>query len=171
MQTVSYFKINRADGFGQLPMVMSLLIGSVVFGLYGGLSGGQIATVAVLLAGLAVAQELWRGAGATLQGRRARRVVLLIAGVVTLLAMPDIALAQSAPPWESFMAKLACWGTGPWVKWAAVLAIAIGGIMFGLGELNGPFKMVLQISAGFSFAAGAVGIAALLIPGGSGLTC
>jgi type IV secretory pathway VirB2 component (pilin) len=56
------------------------------------------------------------------------------------------------------------------VKWAAVIAIALGGVMFGLGELNGPFQRMMQIAGGFSIAIGAVAIAGHFF-GGSPGTC
>ena len=84
---------------------------------------------------------------------------LQLAALLGFLLMPSLA---SAAPWDEFSRNLACTMTGPWVKWMAVLAIAIGGLMFGLGELNGPFGTVLRIAGGFSIALGAVSIATLL---------
>lgn len=97
--------------------------------------------------------------------------VLTVCLVVMLLAaVPQDAHAQfssSALPWETFTQKVACALQGPWVKWAAVIAVALGGVMFGLGELSGPFQRVMQIAGGFSIALGAVGVVAWLLPAGS----
>lgn len=88
--------------------------------------------------------------------------MLFVFLVLTLL--PDLAHAQSGPlPWETFTNKLACTLSGNWVKWMAVIAIALGGVMFGLGELSGPFQKMMQIAGGFSIALGAVGIVNMLL--------
>lgn len=97
------------------------------------------------------------------------RLILALFLVFAIFAlMPDFAHAQTttgALPWVSFSCKLAEMLTGDWVKWMAVIAVALGGLMFGLGELNGPFKLTLQIAGGFSIALGAAGVVGLLLPG------
>jgi type IV secretion system protein VirB2 len=98
--------------------------------------------------------------------------VLMLLGLV-LLSSPDLALAQSVGgngslPWDTFTQRLACMLSGAWVKWVAVIAIAIGGVMYGLGELSGPFSRVMQIGGGFSVAAGAVTVAGWLLGAGTG---
>jgi type IV secretory pathway VirB2 component (pilin) len=82
--------------------------------------------------------------------------------LLAFMLLPDIANAATAP-WETFAQTLACTMRGGWVKWMAVLAIAIGGLMFGLGEMNGPFQKILQIAGGFSIALGSVAVATTLL--------
>lgn len=107
----------------------------------------------------------------TEQRRRFTFMVLamMVVAVFFMLA-PEPAYAQAALPWEDFTKKMACTVTGAWVKWAAVIAIALGGVMFGLGELSGPFQRMMQIAGGFSIAIGAVAIAGHFF-GGSPGTC
>lgn len=103
------------------------------------------------------------------QTRRMIITILAMAFVTIVFAMtPEPAYAQAALPWESFTQKLACTISGPWVKWAAVIAIALGGVMFGLGELSGPFQRMMQIAGGFSIAIGAVSIAGHFFGGSPG---
>lgn len=52
--------------------------------------------------------------------------------VVTLLAFPAIALAQS--PWERAATNLEATFTGPLARSLALVAIVIGGLMFMYGE-------------------------------------
>ena len=97
---------------------------------------------------------------------------MLLLGLL-VLASPDSALAQSVGgngslPWDTFTQRLACMLSGAWVKWVAVIAIAIGGVMYGLGELSGPFSRVMQIGGGFSVAAGAVTVAGWLLGASTG---
>jgi type IV secretion system protein VirB2 len=92
---------------------------------------------------------------------------------LVLLASSEPVLAQSiggngSLPWDTFTQRLACMLSGAWVKWVAVIAIAIGGVMYGLGELSGPFSRVMQIGGGFSVAAGAVTVAGWLLGAGTG---
>lgn len=87
--------------------------------------------------------------------------------VVMLLIGPVSAHAQSmsgSMPWETFAQKVACSMSGPWVKWLAVTAIALAGIMFGLGELSGPFKRAMEIAGGFSIAVAAVAVVTMILP-------
>ena len=63
--------------------------------------------------------------------------------------------AHAAMPWENALANITCDVSSGTVKWLAVLAIVLGGVMYGLGELSGPFQKALQIAAGFSIAVGA----------------
>lgn len=105
------------------------------------------------------------------ESRRQWNVVIgLMALLICLMCFPEPAFAQAPLPWETFTQKLACTVTGPWVRWACVLAIAICGVLYGFGELQGPFKNVMMIGAGFSVALGAVSIATTFF-GGSSLTC
>lgn len=89
---------------------------------------------------------------------------LLLAFVaLAFLMSPTDSFAQASGggfsmPWEGALQSMAAAISGPWVKWLAIIAIAIGGILFGIGELNGPFKYVLQIAAGFSVALGATAL-------------
>ena len=83
-----------------------------------------------------------------------------------MLAAPGTSFAQEGGggmPWEGALQAMADAMTGPWVKWLAIIAIAVGGILFGIGELNGPFKYALQIAAGFSVAVGAATFAGMLM--------
>jgi len=50
--------------------------------------------------------------------------------------------------------------TSGWLKWIGVLAIAIGGVLFAVGELNGPFGYVIRIVAGLAVALGSTALAA-----------
>jgi type IV secretory pathway VirB2 component (pilin) len=98
-----------------------------------------------------------------------------VAALLLCAMVPPAAWAQAAGgaaglPWDSFTQKLACMMSGAWIKWAAVIAIAIGGVMYGLGELSGPFGRVMQIGGGFSIAAGAVTVAGWLLGANPG-TC
>ena len=102
-------------------------------------------------------------------------LTLAVVAALTLLliASPDSALAQSiggngSLPWDTFTQRLACMLSGAWVKWVSVIAIAIGGVMYGLGELSGPFSRVMQIGGGFSVAAGAVTVAGWLLGASTG---
>lgn len=45
-----------------------------------------------------------------------------------------------------------------WMTWIGVLAIAVGGILFAVGELNGPFGYVIRIVAGLAVASGAAAL-------------
>src|ERR1035437_60371 len=104
------------------------------------------------------------------------RFIIAALVIVALFALlPSVAHAQSTGglPWETFGCKLASQLTGPWVKWMAVIAVALGGVMFGLGELSGPFKKVMEIIGGFTIALGATGVVATLLPstGGTLGTC
>jgi len=85
-------------------------------------------------------------------------------------AGPALADTSTSLPWDTFTQKLACMLSGNWVKWAAVIAIAVGGVMYGLGELSGPFGRVMQVGGGFSVAAGAVTVAGWLLGAAPG-TC
>jgi len=86
--------------------------------------------------------------------------------MIVMLALPGTSFAQEAGggmPWEGALQTMAEAMTGPWVKWLAIIAIACGGILFGIGELNGPFKYALQIAAGFSVAVGAATFAGMVM--------
>lgn len=50
-----------------------------------------------------------------------------------------------------------------WMKWVGVIAIVIGGILFTVGELNGPFGYVIRIVAGLSVASGAVALGSTFV--------
>jgi type IV secretory pathway VirB2 component (pilin) len=103
--------------------------------------------------------------------RRQWNVVIgLMALLICLMCFPEPAFAQTSLPWETFTQKLACTVTGPWVRWACVLAIAICGVLYGFAELQGPFKQVMMIGAGFSVALGAVSVVPTFL-GGSALSC
>lgn len=52
-----------------------------------------------------------------------------------------------------------------WMSWIGVLAIAVGGILFSVGELNGPFGYVIRIVAGLAVASGAVALATTFTTG------
>lgn len=98
---------------------------------------------------------------------------VMIGFVIVGLLVPMAANAQSSTglPWVKFTETLACELQGPWVKWLAVIAVALGGIMFGLGELSGPFQRTMQIAGGFSIAVGALTVVPLLLPGSGSLAC
>src|ERR1035437_10675176 len=94
------------------------------------------------------------------------RFIIAAMVIVALFALlPSIAHAQTTMPWETFSTKLACTLSGNWVKWMAVIAVALGGVMFGLGELSGPFQKMMQIVGGFTIALGAVTVVSTLLPG------
>lgn len=97
-------------------------------------------------------------------------VIGLMALLICLMCFPEPAFAQTSLPWETFTQKLACTVTGPWLRWACVLAIAICAVLYGFGELQGPFKNVMMIGAGFSVAIGAASVVTSFF-GGSSLTC
>ena len=52
-----------------------------------------------------------------------------------------------------------------WMTWIGVLAIAVGGILFAVGELNGPFGYVIRIVAGLAVASGAAALGAAFAGG------
>ena len=83
--------------------------------------------------------------------------------IVVIVVGAFMPLMAHALPWETFTKTIACELSGAWVKWMAVIAIALGGVMFGLGELSGPFQKMMQIAGGFSISIGAVGVAAKLL--------
>lgn len=91
--------------------------------------------------------------------------LLMLLVLALLWSFPNSAHAQEAGgmPWESALEKMAEMMTGAWVKWIAIIAIAVGGVLFGIGELKGPFGYALQIAAGFSVAIGAAALAGLVI--------
>lgn len=79
--------------------------------------------------------------------------------------------AHAGMPWENSLKTIACdVGVGT-VKWLAVIAVILAGIMYGLGELSGPFQKMMQIAAGFSIAVGAGAVVFLLIPQAGQASC
>ena len=96
-------------------------------------------------------------------GKEAASAFAIGLGMVLLLG-PLSASAQQLP-WETFSRTLACGLSGAWVKWLAVIAVALGGVMFGLGELSGPFQRTMQIAGGFRIALGAVAVVGMLLNG------
>lgn len=109
----------------------------------------------------------------TSQAANHRMIFIALLCFAAFALLPN--MAHAAPlPWEGFTSQLACTLSGPWVKWMAVIAIALGGVMFGLGELSGPFQKMMQIAGGFSVAVGATVVVGWLLPtagGSGGLTC
>lgn len=96
--------------------------------------------------------------------------LLAVFAVAIFLFSPDVAMAQSIDlPWETFTQKLACTLTGAWLKWMAVIAVALAGVLWGVGELSGPFQRVMQIASGFSIAIAAVAVVGWLLPAGAGI--
>lgn len=85
--------------------------------------------------------------------------LIMMAAALLLMLGPDLAMAQSATlPWETGTCKFAKAFVGPWVGWVAVIAIALAGIAFGVGESNAPMQTAMRIAAGFSIAVGAVAV-------------
>jgi type IV secretory pathway VirB2 component (pilin) len=88
------------------------------------------------------------------------------------LLFPSNALAQALPPgglpWESATRNIACQLGGATLRWLAVISIVLAGIMFGLGELSGPFQRFMQIAGGFSIAISAVSVVGWLLGTGPG---
>lgn len=52
-----------------------------------------------------------------------------------------------------------------WMTWIGVLAIAVGGLLFSVGELNGPFGYVIRIVAGLAAASGATALGTAFVGG------
>jgi type IV secretory pathway VirB2 component (pilin) len=100
-----------------------------------------------------------------------RTYLQVFLAVVFIFAFTPLTANAAMMPWESFTCELAKQVTGPWVKWLAVISIALGGIMFGLGELNGPFSKIMQIAGGFSFAVSAVTVVGMLVPSTMASSC
>lgn len=97
------------------------------------------------------------------QGWMTALVVLSVFSV--LMILPGIAEAQNIIlPWDSSSCKLAKAFTGPWLGWMAVVAIAIAGLCFGIGELKAPLQTTMRIAAGFSIAVAAVAVAGWIMP-------
>jgi type IV secretory pathway VirB2 component (pilin) len=99
----------------------------------------------------------------SLESKSLKTLKQFLTVAVVIGAFLPLSVHAAALPWESFTQTLACELKGPWVKWMAVIAIALGGIMFGLGELSGPFQKMMQIAGGFSVAVGATAVAAKLL--------
>ncbi len=90
-------------------------------------------------------------------------VVLSVFSV--LMAAPGMAEAQNIIlPWDTSSCKLAKAFTGPWLGWMAVVAIAIAGLSFGIGELKAPLQTAMRIAAGFSIAVAAAAVAGWITP-------
>lgn len=97
-------------------------------------------------------------------GFRSYRFALPALVLGALLLCPDVSFAVSGSmPWEGALERLAEAATGAWIKWVAIIAIAVSGVLFAIGELGGPFKTLLQIAAGLSFATGAASLAAMVL--------
>lgn len=111
----------------------------------------------------------------TEQNRKRLALTAVVFICLWLLLGAGAAHAQSVGsgpmPWVKFTETLACQLQGPWVKWLAVIAIALAGVMFGLGELSGPFKRTMEIAGGFSIAVAATLIVGTLLPDSQGLVC
>lgn len=108
------------------------------------------------------------------QTKKRLAIAIMMILALWLLMGSEAAHAQSMSgtmPWETFTQKLAQQLCGPWVKWLAVIAVALGGVMFGLGELSGPFKRTMEIAGGFSIAVGAPLVVATMLGNQVGLTC
>lgn len=100
------------------------------------------------------------------QAKSRMLVILFLIGLVLLLGpLSAHAQTQGTMPWETFTSTIAKQMCGPWVKWLAVIAVALGGIMFGLGELSGPFKRTMEIAGGFSIAVAAAAVVGMMLPG------
>lgn len=100
-----------------------------------------------------------------------RKYLNALLAVVVLFSLTPLSAHAAGMPWESFTHTLACELSGPWVKWLAVISVALGGIMFGLGELSGPFSKVMQIAGGFSIAVGAASVVPLMLGTGAIGSC
>lgn len=100
-----------------------------------------------------------------------RRFLQMIGVLAFLLLIPELAQAQTAMPWDNFTCMLAKQLGGNAIKWMAVIAVALAGLMYGLGELAGPFQKTLQIAAGFSIALGAVAVVSMMFGAGPGNSC
>jgi len=120
--------------------------------------------------------EATRGQSAPSRQRRARRVLgmraLMTAGALAGLMVPEMAVAaddgifsQIAEVLETVANDLV--GSG-WLTWVGVIAVAIGGVLFAVGELSGPFGYVLRVVAGLAVAVGATSLGASFVGGGGG---
>lgn len=95
-----------------------------------------------------------------LDQRTMRRVLLgtlsiLVLTVLALLA--PAAFAQSGPmPFASGLCQLAGVVSGPLVRYAAVIAVVILGVMIAFGEVGGMFKTIATVLVGLSVALAAV---------------
>lgn len=97
---------------------------------------------------------------------KTRIVLAILLSFAINALLPSVALAQSFQgglPWEAATRNIACQLGGPTLKWLAVIAIVLAGIMFGLGELSGPFQRFMQIAGGFSIAVSAVSVVGWLL--------
>ncbi|MCK6421759.1 MAG: TrbC/VirB2 family protein [Aquabacterium sp.] len=107
--------------------------------------------------------------------RRARMAMgmraLMTAGALAGLMVPEMAFAgdeegifsQIAEVLETVANDLV--GSG-WLTWVGVIAVAIGGVLFAVGELSGPFGYVLRVVAGLAVAVGATSLGASFAGGG-----
>ncbi len=95
-----------------------------------------------------------------LDPRTMRRVLIgalsiLLLTVLALLA--PAAIAQGAPmPFASGLCQLAGVVSGPLVRYAAVIAVVILGVMIAFGEVGSMFKNIATLLVGLSVALAAV---------------
>ena len=91
-----------------------------------------------------------------------------LAGLMVLemaVAADDGIFSQIAEVLETVANDLV--GSG-WLTWVGVIAVAIGGVLFAVGELSGPFGYVLRVVAGLAVAVGATSLGASFVGGGGG---
>lgn len=99
-------------------------------------------------------------------------IILLLAFTATLLFLliPFDAIAQLVPPppdgstggtagpapWEDGLCRIAKSISGPIPKYAAVICVAVMGMLMAFGELGGIFKTMAVVVIGISMAIGAI---------------
>lgn len=91
-------------------------------------------------------------------------IILLVAFTATLLFLliPIEAIAQTVPgaagtaPWEDGLCRIAKSISGPIPKYAAVICVAVMGMLMAFGELGGIFKTMAVVVIGISMAIGAI---------------
>ncbi|MDT0632952.1 TrbC/VirB2 family protein [Rubrivirga litoralis] len=94
---------------------------------------------------------------------------LLIAAAVLVLA-PDAAAGGGASmPFDGTLQTIAGWLTGTGARLLAVIAVAVGGIMWAFTRHEEGVKRIAQAALGFGIAVGATSLVATLGFGGATL--
>lgn len=92
-------------------------------------------------------------------------IIFLVAFTATLLFLliPLDAIAQvvtnptaGTAPWEDGLCRIAKSISGPIPKYAAVICVAVMGMLMAFGELGGIFKTMAVVVIGISMAIGAI---------------
>lgn len=84
-------------------------------------------------------------------------VGLAIGALLMLLPFETFAQAVAGPaPWEDGLCRIAKSISGPIPKYAAVICVAVMGMLMAFGELGGIFKTMAVVVIGISMAIGAI---------------